>query len=159
MSQAYARVLSVPERREERQPSPQRRPSVRKRRRIDPAFWVSVGALVVLVSAMAHVAQKAQIASLSYELHRETLRLAEANRTRNHLMVEVEKARALGAIETAARARLGLVEPERVAWLNIGERVASAEEPPTSPQESSRSLGSALSDWFHRVRVEISSTF
>ncbi len=53
----------------------------------------------------------------TYELHLENLRLAEAKRVNNHLLVEVERARSLKRVEEQARNRLGMVDPAQTTWL------------------------------------------
>ena len=63
------------------------------------AIIVSVALLFVLLASMAHVAQRARIATLTYDLHVENLRLAEVKRIHNHLLVQVERARSLERIE------------------------------------------------------------
>lgn len=157
MTQATARALSVqPVRKPQVQTTaPQRR--TRRRRRIDPIVWVSIVALLVLITALGHVAQRAHLATLTYELHKEQLRLAQAERVRTHLLVEIEKARAFNGIEADARSRLGFVEPQSVAWLTLEQSDESPPQTPPGVAEESRGLVDLFSDWFDRVRLELAA--
>lgn len=160
MSQAHARALTTrQEATVEQFPVRQTQSEVQKKRRLDPAVIVSIGAVIVLIAALAHVAQRAEVAVLTYELQRENLRLAQAERMRNHLLVEVAKTRSLGDIEIEARERLGMVDPDRVRWLTV----ASGDAPVGGTADATETkltapLVSAVATWYERVRSELGDT-
>ena len=116
---------------------------------------VSFVALVVLAASMGHVAQRARLATLTYDLHVESLRLAEAKRLNNHLLVEVERARSLQRVEVEARARLGMSSPTQTTWLVMDQPEAESSVEVVEVVERRPGLVAALSGWFERVRSEI----
>lgn len=127
-----------------------------RRRRVDPAVLVSALAFIVLVAALGHVAQRAKLATLSYELHLSNARLAELKRVQTHLLVEVEKARSLARVEADARTRLGMIKPESTAWVVLAPaETKNPVELAGSGDDRGRMWMSAVSDWFQRVRSEI----
>jgi len=134
--------------------SPAEAPAPR-RRQLSPTTIVTLVAFLVLVTAMGHVAQRAKVAALAHDLHVERLRLAEMERVKTHLQVEVERARSLERVEYEAKNRLGMVAPTRTTWVVMDTK---REEDVVRPaNEGERGLGfvAALSGWFERVRSEI----
>ena len=131
---------------------PERAPG--KRRRADPAVVVTVVALVVLAASLAHVAQRARMAVLAYELHNATARLEELRRIHTQLTVEVEEARSLRRIEESAR-QLGMVRPTSTAWLVLEPARRESEPEPGGDAGTGRQWGVALAQWYDRVRSSI----
>lgn len=130
-------------------------PAKAPKKRLDPAIIVSVALLFVLLASMAHVAQRARIATLTYDLHVENLRLAEVKRIHNHLLVQVERARSLERIEAEARGRLGMADPSETTWLVMNAPAASPADGDAQAHEDRPGLVAAFSGWFERVRSEI----
>lgn len=152
MTLAHAKVEPVHLPRSNGAPEPARK----RRRKLDPAVVISAFAFLVLIASLGHVAQRAKLAALTYELHRANARLTELKRTQTHLLVEVERARSLARVESAARTRLGMVRPETTEWVVLapaerGERYEAA----LARDDRGGVWLSAVSDWFRRVRSEI----
>ena len=125
----------------------------RRRRGADPAVLVTVVALVVLAASLAHVAQRAKMAVLAYELHNATARLEELKRIHTRLTVEVEEARSLRRIEESAR-QLGMVRPTSTAWLVLDPARRESELEP-GRDRTGHPWGGALAQWYDRVRSSI----
>lgn len=150
MTLAQAKVRAV---QPESAPRPGEAPIVK--RRINPAAVATFIACFVLVTAMGHVAQRARVAALAYELHLQQQRLAEVERINTYLHVEIERARSLERIEREAKTRLGMVAPVRTTWVVLdpaGDENAVEE---AAEGGTGRGLAAALSGWFERVRSEI----
>lgn len=130
-------------------------PKSRERRGVSPTVAVSMIALVVLVTAMGHVAQRVRIAALSQEVQVHNRRLAEAERLNVHLRVEIEKARSLDWIEREAKTRLGMGAPTRTAWVVLNTGGDSQRVEPEHEVRRESGLVAAMSGWFARVRSEI----
>lgn len=152
MSLAQAKVATVES---ERLLGSAKHPAKAPKRALDPAIVVSVVALLVLAASMGHVAQRARVATLTYDLHVERLRLAEVKRIHNHLLVEVERARALDRIEAEARGRLGMAKPAQTTWLVLDAPASAAAEEIAEAGEGRLGVAAALLGWFERVRSEI----
>lgn len=125
----------------------------KRRRKADPAVVVSIVALLVLAASMAHVAQRARLATLAYELHNSASRLEELKRIRTQLTVEVEEARSLGRIEASAR-QLGMIRPTSTTWLVL-EPVSPEGEATAADDERGWEWGAALAEWYDRLRSSI----
>lgn len=151
MTLAHAKVEAI---QAQHSPETRNRPGPSPRRRLDPTVSVFLVALVVLAAAMGHVAQRARITALTYELHLENVRLAEAKRLNNHLLVEVERARSLKRVEQEARNRLGMTDPAHTTWLVMNPNNPATQQPVVVDEERP-GLVAALSLWFERVRSEM----
>jgi len=132
--------------------APSRAP--RRKRRADPAVVVTVIAAVVLAASLAHVAQRARLAVLAYELHNASARLEELKRLHTQLTVEVEEARSLRRIEESAR-QLGMVRPTATAWLVLEPARRESEPERVEDAGTLRQWGVALAQWYDRVRSSI----
>lgn len=152
MSLAQAKVATIES---ERLLGPARPPAKAPKRWLDPAILVSVIAVLVLATSMGHVAQRARIATLTYDLHVERLRLADVQRVHNHLQVEVERARSLQRIEAEARGRLGMVKPAQTTWLVLNDPAPPAVDRNEATVEGRAGVAAVLLGWFERVRSEI----
>jgi Cell division protein FtsL. len=152
MSLAHAKVEVI---QAQNAPETRKRPNPTPRRRLDPSVTIFLVALVILGAAMGHVAQRARITALTYELHLENLRLAEAKRVNNHLLVEVERARSLKRVEEQARNRLGMVDPAQTTWLVLNPANPQTTAEPAATGTERPGLFAAFSLWFERVRSEM----
>lgn len=126
----------------------------RRRRRVDPAVYISALAVIFLVAALAHVGQRAKVAALTYDMHQAKARLDELQRQQNQLLVQVERARALERIETEARVNLGMVRPGQERWYVV--RTPQTQPPANVTSEASGSSWlAAFSEWYERVSTQV----
>lgn len=128
--------------------------SPQRRRKADPAVVVSIVALVVLAASMVHVAQRARLATLAYELHNAASRLEELKRIRTQLTVEVEEARSLHRIEASAR-QLGMIRPTSTTWLVLEPDDGEGDASVSADDRRGWEWGAALAAWYNRVRSSI----
>jgi cell division protein FtsL len=86
-----------------------------------PASWaVAVVLAVVTLVALAHVWVHLQVIAVGYDISRETRRRQELAEQQQRLKLELRTRMDLGAVERAARERLGMVPPRPDAIRRIG---------------------------------------
>lgn len=123
------------------------RPGPRKKRRVDPAVYISALAVLVLAAALLQVGQRARLATLTYELYNARSRLEQLERVQTQLLVEMEEARSLTRIDGEARTRLGMVRPAATEWLVLRPESSEVQ----SAQGERTGLFGAVVAWYDRV--------
>lgn len=122
-------------------------PSPRKKRRVDPAVYITAFAIIVLAAALMQVEQRARLATLTYELHNARSRLEQLERIQTQLLVEMDEAKSLSRIDGEARTRLGLVRPQTTEWLVVRNEPEGASQ----PDMASSGWLDAVFSWYDKV--------
>lgn len=150
MSLSTAHAKHAPVYTEAPAPQPSHKAPARKRR-IDPAVYISALAVLVLAAALLQVGQRARLAMLTYDLHNAKSRLEQLERVQTQLLVEVEEARSLSRIDLEARSRLGMVRPQATEWVVVRPR----ESAPVPADPPAGGWADTLFSWYDRLSTGI----
>ena len=128
-------------------------PKRRRRLRLHPMILLSIMAVLVVTLTVIGISQKVKVIELEYSLQSLEAQLEEVRREGQQLQLKVEQMQSLTHIDSIARSRLGMVEPQEAEVLVLVDWDSSDLQRAAEPEGSStlaregRRLWTALINW------------